>query len=466
MESLKLLPSVDEMLRNDAVRKVAARTGERAAAGLVRAAVAEARERLAGGVSFESRGDASDAIARRVAELYFSRHDSRLRGAINATGVIIHTNLGRAPLSESAVSAVAEAAGACTLEFEIQTGRRGRRGGRAEDLIVELTGAEAALIVNNCAAAAVLVLTAFASGREVVISRGELVEIGGGFRIPEVLEQSGATLSEVGTTNRTRREDYERVLGADTAMILRVHPSNYRIVGFTSVPTLAETVEIARPHRIMVCEDLGSGALVDLEVYGVKGEPTVQASVAAGADLVMFSGDKLLGGPQCGIVVGRREYVERLRSHPLTRALRADKLAYAALEATLESYVRETAESDVPVLRMISAEVEEVEERAHRVASVVRAAMAGEILLEITEGASAIGGGAAPDTSLPTKLISVNHPKLSAQRVEAMLRRSERPVIARIEDDRVVLDMRTVSPADEPELIAALVCVLNARGTS
>ena len=373
---------------------------------------------------------------------------------INATGVVIHTNLGRAPLSENARRSIAEAAGYCTLEYDIETGKRGKRGRRSEDLLCELTGAESVLIVNNCAAAALFVLTVFASGGEVVISRGELVEIGGDFRVPDVLSQSGATLREVGTTNRTKLADYEKAIGEKTRLVLRVHPSNYKIVGFTATPSVAELAKLAHKHDLIFYEDIGSGALIDLSHLGLGDEPIVGASIVAGADLVTFSGDKLLGGPQAGIIAGKSEYIQRLRQHPLYRALRVDKIAYAALEATLLSYRRNAAAVEIPVLRMLAMSKDEITGRVERLAD--QLSQISDLKFEIIDGVSAIGGGAAPAVGLETKLLALTHEGISADGIEKLLRNSDPQVIARIVDDRVVIDLRTVAANEEAELIEAI----------
>jgi L-seryl-tRNA(Ser) seleniumtransferase len=386
-----------------------------------------------------------------------------LRRVVNATGVVLHTNLGRAPLSAAARERVArEAAGYCTLEYDTETGARGRRGARAEALLAELTGAEDALVVNNCAAAALLVLTALARDGETIVSRGELVEIGGDFRVPDVMAQSGTTMVEVGTTNRTRLSDYERAVTDETRLLARVHPSNYRIVGFTRAPALAELARLAHERGLLLYEDAGSGALLDLAPHGLSGEPVIRESIAAGADVVTFSGDKLLGAAQAGLVVGRRAVVGRLRRHPLYRALRADKLALAALEATLEAYRRGSALAEVPALRALAATREELEGRARDFAGRLRARAGAETLsVEIVEGNSAVGGGSAPTTHPPTVLLALSHPTLSADALEGRLRRARPPVVARIFDGRVVLDLRTVAAEEEAELLDALAAAVN-----
>ncbi|HZT60111.1 MAG TPA: L-seryl-tRNA(Sec) selenium transferase, partial [Pyrinomonadaceae bacterium] len=396
--------------------------------------------------------------ARRLTLAAESESARGLRRVINATGVILHTNLGRAPLSADARRAVAEeAAGYCTLEYDTTKGARGRRGARAEELLAELTGAEAALVVNNCAAAALLVLSALARGGEAIVSRGELVEIGGDFRVPDVMAESGAVMVEVGTTNRTRLADYERAVTERTRLVLRVHPSNYRIVGFTSTPALEELSRLAHERGLLLYEDAGSGALLDLAPFGLAGEPVIRESVERGADVVTFSGDKLLGGPQAGLVVGRREIVERLRRHPLYRALRADKLALAALEATLGAYRRGDAAREIPALRMLAATREEIERRARSFVRRLREKVSDDSLAaEIVEGRSAVGGGSAPTTHPPTALVALTHAALSASALDERLRGASRPVVARILDERVVIDLRAVAEEDEDELLDAL----------
>jgi len=449
------LPSVDEILRTPTAAAIIAEAGERHTAGLIRNAIGETRDRID---TFGAKAEKSTLFSyaeKSLERAWSDEKSSGIRRVINATGVVIHTNLGRAPLSEGAKKAVANtASGYCTLEYDLQTGKRGRRGVRAEQMLAELTGADAALIVNNCAAAAFFVLSAFATGGEVIISRGELVEIGGDFRVPDVLEQTGAFLREVGTTNRTKLGDYRDAINENTKAILRVHPSNYRIVGFTAMPSISELAAVARNHDILFYEDLGSGALIDLAEFGLADEPLVKASIDAGVDVVTFSGDKLLGGPQAGIIAGKRAVIEKLRKHPLYRALRVDKLAYAALEATLGSYFRGEASRDVPVLKMLSLSKTEIERRA--AALLEQLGRIDGLTIELTDGESAIGGGAAAATKLDTKLLAISHKDMSAARIETYFRHCDPPVITRIVDDRVVIDLRTVSTVDEAELLNAI----------
>jgi L-seryl-tRNA(Ser) seleniumtransferase len=463
---LRALPSVDALLRTPEAVRLRESAGAERLTALARAVADELRSELSSGAASGRSavgGDhARESLLAEAGRRLFARFErdraSELRRVINATGVVLHTNLGRAPLSDRARRAVAdEAAGYCTLEYDTVTGRRGRRGAHAEELLAELTGAEAALVVNNCAAAALLVLSALARGGEAIVSRGELVEIGGDFRVPDVLAQSGTTLVEVGTTNRTKLSDYERAIGERTRLILRVHPSNYRVVGFTSAPTLAEVASLARGAGLLLYEDAGSGALVDLAPLGLEGEPVIRESVAAGADVVTFSGDKLLGAAQAGLVVGRREVVERLRRHPLYRALRADKLSLAALQATLLAYRRGSHVTEVPALRMLSAAREEIKARAEAFAEALRArAGTTPLRVEVVEGRSAVGGGSAPTTHPVTALVALAHESLSASALDAALRGAPTPVVARILDGRVLLDLRTVAADEEPELLEAV----------
>lgn len=455
---LRNLPSVDELLRSAIAQQITADAGERHAAELCRKVIEKVRLEISETSNKEHSKDSLLALSeQRLAGEWQAERLSGVGKVINATGVVIHTNLGRAPLSESARRAIAvQAAGYCTLEYDIQTGKRGRRGRRAESLLAELTGAEDVLIVNNCAAAAFFVLTVFASGGEVVISRGELVEIGGDFRVPDVLKQSRAKLHEVGTTNRTKLADYEEAVNAKTRLILRVHPSNYRIIGFTAMPTVAELAELAHSKGILFYEDLGSGALIDLNNVGLD-EPVVASSIADGADIVTFSGDKLLGGPQAGIIAGKSEFVNKLRKHPLYRALRTDKVAYAALEATLDAYRRDKA-IEIPVLKMLSMSKDEIAMRVGYFAKQLGEKLGenSDLRYEIIDGFSAVGGGAAPGTKLQTKLLALSHQKTKAVRLEKRLRDADTPVITRIVDDKVMIDLRTVSEAEEYELLEAL----------
>jgi L-seryl-tRNA(Ser) seleniumtransferase len=463
--ALRLLPSTDDLLTTEAAERLVPQAGRKRLASLARRAIEEMRQRLtqevsagAGRAEIYSKESLLAEGITLLERLWSLRRASRLRKVINATGVVIHTNLGRAPLSSEAIEAIRNAAGYVTLEYDLAGGKRGRRGASVEHLLTELTGAEAALVVNNCAAAAFLVLTVFAKGADVVVSRGELVEIGGDFRIPDVLTQSGATLVEVGTTNRTKLSDYEKAIGEKTGLVLLVHPSNYRIVGFTQKPLLAELAAMCRGKNVLLYEDAGSGALLDLSEFGLTDEPLISRSIADGADIVTFSGDKLLGGSQAGLIVGRRDRIEQIRKHPLYRALRVDKLAYAALEATLESYLRED-ECGIPVLRMLALTKEEIGSRSREFVGRLEKKI-GTGLAEIVDGESVVGGGSAPAVQVETTLIALRHPTLSADEIEEKLRGEETPVIARIESDRVLIDLRTVDPSEEDPLLETLAGVL------
>ncbi|MDT5060002.1 MAG: L-seryl-tRNA(Ser) seleniumtransferase [Acidobacteriota bacterium] len=461
---LRALPSVDALLQTETARALKVSVGAKHLTQLARAVTDELRASLSASasVSVTANGDHSReallAEAARRLERACGREASRgLRRVINASGVILHTNLGRAPLSEAARRAIAnEAARYCTLEYNLETGERGRRGARVEQLLSDLTGAEAALVVNNCAAAALLILTVLAQGGETIVSRGELVEIGGDFRVPDVMSSSGTRLREVGTTNRTRLADYSRAMTESTRLVMRVHPSNYRIVGFTATPTLAELAHLAHEAGLLLYEDAGSGALHDLTRFGLAGEPVISESIRDGADIVSFSGDKLLGAAQAGLIAGRLEIVEKLRKHPLYRALRADKLILAALEATLDAH-RRAAFDEIPTLRMLALTRAEIESRAQSLVSTLLERLSTPALhCEIIEGESAIGGGSAPTIHPPTVLIALAHETLSPDALEEALRQSTPPVIARIAEGKVLLDLRTIAEDEEPDLLAAL----------
>ncbi len=459
-EILRLLPSVDALLQTEAAAKIRRHAGAKHLTVLARAATDVLRREMSGernGDANYSREDLLKESESRLEKIWENENFYGLRRVINATGVIIHTNLGRAPLSENAIKALTEnAARYCTLEYDLKTGGRGRRGAQAENLLCRLTGAEDALIVNNCSAAAFLVLTVLARGGEAIVSRGELVEIGGDFRVPDVMEQSGAILREVGTTNRTKISDYERAVSENTKLIARVHPSNFRIVGFTHAPQLSELAELAREKDILLYEDAGSGAMFDLSEYELTDEPIISDSIRAGADVVTFSGDKLLGGVQSGLIVGRNAVIERIRKHPLYRALRVDKLIYAALEATLESFRRESALEEIPALKMLSVTDAELKTRALKFAEKLDQAEGRNLEIEITEGNSVVGGGSAPMVQPATTLLALKHREMSAAKLEEVLRLSEPPVITRILEDKVLIDLRTVSVSEEVEILKTL----------
>ncbi len=451
---LAAIPSIDKLLMDSS--KLVEVYGRTTVIGALRQTLDELRSEIVEGKHpTRTRDDiASIAVESATVALDDSRR-KRLRRVINATGVVIHTNLGRAPLSEAAVDALADVArGYCDLEFDIDAGVRGKRGADAESLICRLTGAEAAIIVNNCAAAAFFVLSTFASGGEVIVSRGELVEIGGDFRVPDVLARSGATLREVGTTNRTKASDYATAVGDSTKMILRVHPSNYRIVGFTATPSIEEIVTVAQENNVVFFEDIGSGSITDLSGFGVSGEPSPFDSIKAGVDIVAFSGDKLLGGPQCGIVAGWQQLIDKLRKHPLYRVLRVDKLTIAALGATLDSYIRGTQTDEIPVIKMLSATADEIKSRAEAfVSSLVESS---SLKLEVIEGTSAIGGGSAPTSHPETFLVAISHAEKTADLLAASLRSNDPPIMTRIENDKVLIDLRTVAATETNDIDEAL----------
>jgi L-seryl-tRNA(Ser) seleniumtransferase len=381
---------------------------------------------------------------------------------INATGVILHTNLGRAPLPSAVIDELRRTATQFSnLEYDLQAGARGKRDIHTAELLRRLTGAEDAIVVNNCAASVLLVLAALAKGGEVIVSRGELIEIGDGFRIPEIMAESGAILREVGTTNRTRLADYENAIGDQTRLLLRVHPSNFQITGFTDKPGLDELVDLSRCSGIPLMEDLGSGCLIDLSPYGIT-EPTVRQSIESGVGLVTFSGDKLLGGPQAGIIAGNKDLVARVRRHPLFRALRVDKLTITALEVTLGAFLR-AAHDEIPALQMIRATFEILKRRAENFLRELRPELPlNEVELEISGGASLLGGGSTPSQHLPSPLIRISTIRYSAAQLEQRLRRAPNaPVIARVEDDRLVLDLRTVFPEQEALLLKSLATALH-----
>lgn len=449
---LRHIPPVHELLNSREARDLAERTSHEYARDRLRAALDALRDDiLAGSIALEPQALAGEALARATA----SPAPRSLRRVVNATGVVLHTNLGRAPLSPRALAAVAETSAYSNLEYDLAEGGRGRRDAHGEAMLTQLLGCEAAVVANNNAAAVMLVLNTLAEGGEVIVSRGELVEIGGGFRVPEVLERSGCTLREVGTTNRTRLADYERAITERTRLLLRVHPSNYRIVGFTSRPEPAALAALAHRYDLPLVEDLGSGCMVDVAALGLGDEPRCQDALAAGVDVVTFSGDKLLGGPQAGIVAGRGDLVERVRRNPLMRALRVDKMVYAALEATLAAYAEGRAADEIPALRMLSASVDEIRARAE--AFVTRVAnTAPELRVALVDGRSVPGAGSAPGVDLPTVLVALAHDGESPDRIESALRGGDPPVLARIERDRVVLDLRTVAPEDEAVVLEAL----------
>jgi L-seryl-tRNA(Ser) seleniumtransferase len=444
-QELRKLPSVDRLLQTETVAALASQWGHELTVDAARETLETARQGILAGETCPP----DEALARAAADWLAARLRPTLRPAINATGVIVHTNLGRAPLSAEARAAMdAVALGYSNLEYDLEAGKRGSRYVHAEEILCRLTGAEAALVVNNNAAAVLLVLMGLARGQEVILSRGQLVEIGGGFRIPDVMRQSGATLVEVGTTNRTYVRDYEAAISEATAALMRVHRSNFRLTGFIHEPALEEMVALAEERDLFLFDDLGSGTLLDTAPYGLAHEPTIQESVAAGASLVSCSGDKLLGGPQAGIILGRADLIAQLKRFPLTRALRVDKTTLAGLQATLRHYLLSEATEKVPVWRMICQDEATLVRRARKW---IRKLKGWGLAAQAISGRSTVGGGSLPGETLPTRLVALA--VASPDAVAARLREGEPPLIARIEDDRLVLDPRTVLPEQEATLL-------------
>jgi L-seryl-tRNA(Ser) seleniumtransferase len=459
-ESLRRIPSVDHLLGQPAIAALAARTSHGFVVSEIQAFLGELRSHIrAGGTEPDLEpGALLERLKRRIEE----RLRPSLRTVINATGVIIHTNLGRAPLSAAAQESIS-AAGArySNLEFDLQSGERSHRDQVLESSLKELLCCEAVTVVNNNAAALLLALNTIASGKEVVVSRGELVEIGGSFRIPEILGKSGAILREVGTTNKTRVGDYAAAIGPDTALLLRVHPSNFRMRGFTQRPELKELLGLARERGIPLMEDVGSGCLADLRPYGIADEPMPRESLALGADLVCFSGDKLLGGPQAGILAGKAAWIAMIRRNPLMRTYRVGKLISAALDATLTSYRSGRAFEEIPVLRLIATPYDELERRRRRLVRRLKAALPADAEVGMLRGESVIGGGSCPESVLPSPLLALRSRRWSAGRLEARLRAFDPPVVARLEEDRVLVDLRTVFPSQERTLADAILAALS-----
>jgi L-seryl-tRNA(Ser) seleniumtransferase len=456
-ETFRLLPSVDELLKTAAFIRMVAQHGRSSVTEAVRAELDQLRTNIARGLTDEAEvqrelGALSEFVSARL-----SRAGApSLRRVINASGVVLHTNLGRAPLSQEAIARIAEIAGGYSnLEFDLEKAERGHREEHVQARFARMFAREdihqqSTLVVNNNAAAVLLALTALAQGGEVIVSRGELVEIGGSFRIPEIMAQSGAVLREVGTTNRTRIEDYRNAISERTRLLLRVHRSNFEIVGFTEQPSLDELTGLARQHHLPLVEDLGSGALAELESYGIHGEPDVYSSLRAGVALVTFSCDKLLGGPQAGVIAGEPELIERMRKHPLFRALRVDKICYAALEATLGAYLREQFDT-IPLLHMLQLSPEEIRSRCEQLA-----ASAARLTVEVLPTQTMIGGGAAPGKSLPSFALALREASTSTTDMARRLRQQQIPIVGRVEQDRVLLDLRTVDPRDDGYIATVL----------
>ncbi len=446
MKNTRSLPSVDLILSGELAQEVALQVGRPLLLQAVREVLDDIRQDRIQGIPDIPQ------ILELAARLAHLRLAPSIQPVINATGVILHTNLGRAPLSSETLAAMTSISGVySTLEFDLQNGKRGSRYVHTLDILKQLTGAESALVVNNNAGAVLLVLSALAARKKAIISRAHLVEIGGGFRVPDVMRQSGTKLVEIGTTNRTRLEDFKAALEDGARVVVRAHTSNFRIIGFTEEPNLVELVQLAHRYEAIVIDDLGSGSLLDTSAYGLMHEPTVQNSLAAGVDVVCFSGDKLLGGPQAGIILGREELLARIRKHPLARAVRADKTCLAGMQATLSHYLKGEAEQKIPIWRMISMSLVEINQRAQ---AWVEKMQVGDVV----DGFSTVGGGSLPGETLPTRLWGL--PVRSPQNFLAQLRKQDVPVIARVENERVVFDPRTIFPEQDEIFLTLMKLVL------
>jgi L-seryl-tRNA(Ser) seleniumtransferase len=456
---LRQLPAVDELLRHPRLQPGVDRLPRPWAVAALRQVLEAQRQSWRAGLPGDLPPDLDEeALFQELQQALDKAGQPSLRQVINATGVIIHTNLGRSLLAVKALEQMLEvAAHYSTLEYDLARGERGSRHDHLEGLLKELTGCEAALVVNNNAGAVLLALNTLAQGREVIISRGQLIEIGGSFRMPEIMAASGALMREVGTTNKTHLRDYENAITSETAALLKVHPSNFRIIGFTKEVDLQDLVALARRYSLLALEDLGSGCLIDLSRYGLEKEPTVQETINAGADLVLFSGDKLLGGPQAGFALGSREVVARLRQNPLTRALRPDKLTLAGMEATLRLYLEEPqAVAAIPTLALITRPLADLERQARNLARAIKRRWGARIKVEVRASEGRVGGGALPGTGLPSRALALEIPPLAPHELEEQLRQTHPPVIARLEHGALLLDLRTLQVDEHPALLAAL----------
>jgi L-seryl-tRNA(Ser) seleniumtransferase len=459
---LRQLPAVDRLLNEPVLLELAGRCPRRLLLEAAQETVAALRQQIQEETPGPPVDTSASTVAQQVAMAAEKKMRPSLRPVINATGTLLHTNLGRAPLAVEALDAIEQTSrGFSNLEFDLASGERGQRSAHIETLLCRLTGAEAAIAVNNCAGAVLLGLAALAAGREAIVSRGELVEIGGAFRVPDVMAASGVLLREVGTTNKTHLHDYRAAIGERTGLLLKVHTSNYRVVGFTSSVPAVELVALGRAQELPVMEDLGSGMLLDLSAYGLPREPTVSEAVASGLDLVTFSGDKLLGGPQAGLMVGRAWALEKIRRHPLARALRMDKLTLAALEATLRLYLEPaTAIARIPVLRMLATPADTLRARCRRLAKRLKSAAGDQLQISIIAGAATVGGGALPLTELPGAVLALKPATLSVDEFATRLRDGETPLVGRVQEGQLLLDLRTVAVREEPELLQTLCLAL------
>lgn len=453
-ELLRRLPSVDEVLLQDEIKTAVANSNRATVVESIRQAIGELREAILNKHLVE--GDLTEEVIKRTLILTASKEKHNLRPVVNATGIVLHTNLGRAVLSEKAKEAIMQVAGNYSnLEFDLESGERGSRYSHVVELLKKLTGCEDAMVVNNNAAAVLLVLDTLARGREVIVSRGQLVEIGGSFRVPDVMESSGARLVEVGTTNKTYVEDYAKAINENTAVLLKVHTSNYRIVGFTHNASTAELVKLGQETNLPVVEDLGSGFLVNLHSFGIIDEPTVQELISEGVDVVTFSGDKLLGGPQGGIIVGRKEYIAQMKKNPLTRAIRVDKLTLAALEATLREYFdSKQVLSANPTLRMLTVSAEELHEGALKLETALKSVLS-EAIIKVEKDFSQAGGGSLPTTNIPTYVVTIDLGNVSEDLFATELRKGDPAVLVRVSQGKILIDVRTILPGEEELLVRA-----------
>jgi L-seryl-tRNA(Ser) seleniumtransferase len=469
MDILRLLPSVDQMLRKPEVEELIESYARAPVTEALRELLQETRQSVLDGraVEYINAQSIEKGLLKALEEKLLRENRGKLREVINGTGVVIHTNLGRSPLAECAVADLARLSGRyVNLEYNLQSGARGSRHDIVRDLLCGITGAEDCIAVNNNAAAVLLTLSAMASGKEVIVSRGELVEIGGSFRVPEVMEQGGARLVEVGTTNKTYIEDYKRAIGENTGLLLKVHTSNYRICGFTRAVSREELVNLGREYGIPVVEDLGSGVLIDLEEYGIGCEPTVQGCIRSGMDIVTFSGDKLLGASQAGIIAGKGEYIRKIAKHPLARAVRVDRLTLAALESTLRVYAQgERVIERIPVLNMLTISVGKLEQRAERLIDLMPD-IGPYAKISIEKEYSQVGGGSLPLEMLETRVLAIEPRSMTVNEMEKSLRMSDTPVIGRIVKDRFLIDVRTVFDEQLPVLAGILTLVLSGGGGS
>lgn len=449
------LPSVNQLLESPQLKKLVGTLNHNVVVDGVRTFLDDLREQINTTTEEVVVPTATD-LAEKISTWLTNEERPYLRPVINATGTILHTGLGRAPLAKSALQAVREiGSGYASVEVDLKTGERGQRSLAVERLLRGLTGAEAALVVNNNAAATMITLAALSAGKEAIVSRGELIEIGGSYRLPDVMQVSGAKLKEVGTTNKTRLSDYETAVHDGTGAILKVHPSNFEIVGFTESVSIKQLVPLANQHRIPLIDDIGSGALIDFSKYGLINEPIAQESIRAGADIVLFSGDKLLGGPQCGIIVGRRRFITQILNHPLARALRVDKMTLAALVETLKLYRnRETAEQEIPILRMLSMPIENLKLRAEKIRQLI-GSLPGVAACETIQDHSMLGGGSVPTQKIPTYCVSLRPSDGSVDRLAERLRTVSPPVIGRISKDQLLLDLRTIAPNEDMQVVSA-----------